>query len=87
MSMIDNHSMVQVSVDEIERDLSAYLVRVEAGETLVIVKAGKPLAEVRPVTSTSKLPRPFGLCAGEFIVPDGFDDPLPEKIIQEFEGR
>jgi prevent-host-death family protein len=79
--------MVQVSIDEIKQDLSAYLLRVEAGETLVIMKAGKPLAELRPVTSNSRLPRPFGLCAGEFVVPDGFDDPLPENIIQEFEGR
>ena len=31
--------------------------------------------------------RPFGLCAGEFTVPDDFDDPLPEHVIEEFEGR
>lgn len=31
--------------------------------------------------------RPFGLCAGEFIVPDDFDDPLPEDILQDFEGK
>ena len=77
--------MVQISIDEIKQNLSAYLLRVEAGETLIIVKAGKPLAEFRPVTSTLKLLRPFGLCAGEFVVPDGFDDPLPKNIIQEFE--
>jgi len=79
--------MVQASVDEVGQDLLAYLLRVEAGETVVIVKAGKPMAELKPITSTSKPVRPFGLCAGEFIVPDGFDDPLPENIIQEFEGR
>lgn len=87
MSTIVNRFMPQVSVDEIKRDLLAYLLRVEAGETLVIVKAGKPMAELRPVTSTSEPMRPFGLCTGEFVVPDGFDDPLPENIIQEFEGR
>lgn len=32
-------------------------------------------------------PRPFGLCKGEFRVPDDFDAPLPEYIIKEFEGR
>jgi len=32
-------------------------------------------------------PRPFGLCAGEFTVPDDFDEPLPEQILQEFEGK
>ena len=31
--------------------------------------------------------RPFGLCAGEFAVPDDFDDPLPKEILKEFEGR
>jgi len=31
-------------------------------------------------------PRPFGLCKGEFYVPDDFDAPLPEYIIKEFEG-
>ena len=31
--------------------------------------------------------RPFGLCAGEFMVPDDFDAPLPEYVIEEFEGR
>jgi predicted DNA-binding antitoxin AbrB/MazE fold protein len=32
-------------------------------------------------------PRPYGLCAGEFTVPDDFDQPLPEKILSDFEGR
>ncbi len=72
---------------EIKQDLPAYLQRVETGETLVIVKTGKPVAEIRPVVSSSKRLRPFGLCAGEFTVPDDFDEPLPENIIQEFEGK
>ena len=31
--------------------------------------------------------RPFGLCEGEFCVPDDFDAPLPEYILNEFEGQ
>ncbi|MCB8943337.1 MAG: DUF2281 domain-containing protein [Ardenticatenaceae bacterium] len=31
--------------------------------------------------------RPYGLAAGEFVVPDDFDDPLPEEIIAAFEGQ
>jgi hypothetical protein len=31
-------------------------------------------------------PRPSGLCAGEFVVPDDFDAPLPEDILREFES-
>lgn len=30
--------------------------------------------------------RPFALCAGEFIVPSDFNEPLPEDILREFEG-
>lgn len=52
--------MVQVSVEEIERDLSAYLQRVEAGETLLIVRAGQPVAEVKPVMARGKVLRPLG---------------------------
>jgi hypothetical protein len=29
----------------------------------------------------------YGLCAGEFIVPDDFDSPLPEEILNSFEGK
>ncbi len=78
--------VTKVNVDEIKRDLPTYLQRVQAGETFIIVKSGKPLAEIKPITPATGL-RPFGLCAGEFIVPDEFDAPLPENIIREFEAR
>ncbi|MBN1637383.1 MAG: type II toxin-antitoxin system prevent-host-death family antitoxin, partial [Ignavibacteriales bacterium] len=40
--------MTQISIDEMKRNLPAFLHRVEAGETLVIVKAGKAVAELKP---------------------------------------
>ncbi|MHA1749521.1 MAG: type II toxin-antitoxin system Phd/YefM family antitoxin [Promethearchaeota archaeon] len=75
--------MTQISVNEMKRDLLSFLHRVESGETLVIVKTGKPVAEIKPLSldSPPKKSRPFGLCAGEFIVPDDFNEPLPENII------
>lgn len=79
--------MTRVSVDEIENDLSACLQRVEAGETLLIVRAGKPVAEFKPVVNSVVDIRPFGLCKGEFTVPDDFDAPLPEDILKAFEGK
>ena len=78
--------MVQVSVEEIQRDLAAYLQRVEAGETVVIVRAGQPVAELKPVALGTKPLRPFGLYAGEFTVPQDFDASLPEDILNAFEG-
>lgn len=79
--------MLNVTVDEIQRDPLKYLCQVEAGETLVIVRADKPIAELRPIPPSSKQLRPFGLCAGEFTVPDDFDASLPEEILSAFEGK
>lgn len=79
--------MAQISAEEMQQDVSACLQRVEAGETLVILRGGKPVAEVKPVRPQLETDRPFGLCAGEFVVPDDFDAPLPEDIIKAFEGK
>ncbi len=38
----------------------------------------------RPVQGGGFL-RPFGLCSGDFVVPDGFDEPLPDEILALFE--
>ena len=82
-AMIRNH----ISIDEIKRDFSKFLKRVELGERLVIMKAGKPLAEIKPVGQAASKLRPFGLCEGDFTVPDDFDAPMPEDVIKEFEGQ
>lgn len=79
--------MVNVTVDEIQSDPLKYLRQVEAGETLVIIRSNQPIAEVRPIAHGSKQLRPFGLCKGEFVVPDDFDAPLPEDILNAFEGQ
>jgi len=56
--------------------------------TLVLrSRVGLRIAELRPITPSSKQLRPFGLCAGEFTVPDDFDAPLPEEILNAFEGK
>jgi hypothetical protein len=50
-------------------------------------QSSKVKVETRPAVSSGKQLRPFGLCAGEFIVPDNFDEPLPEEILNAFEGK
>jgi uncharacterized protein (DUF433 family) len=50
-----------------------------AREAVVGVESG-------PVTK-NKTRRPFGLAAGQFVVPDDFDDPLPDELLDAFEGR
>lgn len=43
--------------------------------------------ETKPAISGGKQLRPFGLCTGEFKVPDDFDASLPEEILSAFEGK
>jgi antitoxin (DNA-binding transcriptional repressor) of toxin-antitoxin stability system len=79
--------MSTISVQEIQRDPIGCLDRVEAGETIVILRDNRPVAEIKPVPADSQQQRPFGLCAGEFTVPADFDEPLPDGILKEFEGQ
>jgi prevent-host-death family protein len=79
--------MISVSIQEIQRDPAGYLRRVEAGETILIVRGERPVAEIKPVSALPRQPRPFGLCAGEFVVLDHFDDPLSESVLKDFEGE
>jgi antitoxin (DNA-binding transcriptional repressor) of toxin-antitoxin stability system len=73
--------MQRVTVDEIKRDPLKFINQVEAGESFVIVQADKTIAELKTITNTNKQLRPFALCGGEFTVPDDFDAPLPEEIL------
>jgi antitoxin (DNA-binding transcriptional repressor) of toxin-antitoxin stability system len=82
-----NDGMSTISVLEIERDPTGFILRVEAGESLLVVRDGRTVAEVKPVPAPARQPRPFGLCAGEFIVPPDFDQPLPDSVLAEFEGQ
>lgn len=79
--------MVSITLDEIKQDVEGFLNHIEAGETLVVTKRGKPVAEVKPLTAGEKKPRPFGLAKGDFIVPDNFDAPLPDSVLAEFGGE
>ena len=79
--------MTTVTVEEIQEDVPGYLRRVQAGEAFTIVRDHQPIAEIRPVHHPVQQSRPIGLCAGEFVVPEDFDAPLPEDILLQFEGR
>jgi antitoxin (DNA-binding transcriptional repressor) of toxin-antitoxin stability system len=81
--------MATLALDELQRDLLGWLRRVEDGETLIIVSAQQSVAfEIKRVDGPqgSEL-RPLGLAAGEFVVPEDFDAPLSDTVLEEFEGR
>jgi antitoxin (DNA-binding transcriptional repressor) of toxin-antitoxin stability system len=80
--------MKQVTLARAKAELSALLDRVEAGETVAITRRHRVIAEVRPAGPRRRSkPRPVGLNRGEFHVPDSFDAPLPDDILDGFEGQ
>ena len=68
-------------------DPAALLDRVAAGESLVVVREGRPVAELRPLSVTVRQPRASGLAAGAFVVPADFDAPLADDVLRAFEDR
>jgi antitoxin (DNA-binding transcriptional repressor) of toxin-antitoxin stability system len=79
--------MAQVSAEDVERHPDELLARVEAGETIVIVRGDRPIAELKPIAGGRSARRPFGLSAGAFKVPPEFDDPLPDDMLDDFDGK
>jgi prevent-host-death family protein len=78
--------MIKVNIADAKVHLSRYLEKVEAGETVLICRRNVPVAELRAVASTRRRPRPFGLARGELTVPDDFDEPLPDDVIEAWYG-
>ncbi|TDE99115.1 type II toxin-antitoxin system Phd/YefM family antitoxin [Occultella glacieicola] len=73
----------QVNVHEAKSSLSKLLELVEAGESVVIARAGRPVADLVPHRRTDIT---FGTAAGLLHYDsETFDDPL-DDIVDSFEG-
>jgi prevent-host-death family protein len=72
---------VRVGVHEAKTRLSELLRMVESGQEIEILRGGEPVALLVP------LPRQrfrLGVDEGAFTVPDDFDDPLPDEVVDSF---
>lgn len=76
--------MIQVNIHEAKTKLSQLLARVEAGEEVIIARAGHPIARISGIKQP-RGGRVLGRDAGLFEVPDDFNAPLPEDLLNEFE--
>ena len=76
---------VQVNIHEAKTHLSKLLVRVREGEEVIIAKAGKPIARLVPMRE-KPLRRTPGSAKGKVLIAPDFDEPLPESILEVFEG-
>ena len=78
--------MEVVNIHAAKTHLSRLVDQVVAGEEIVIARAGRPVARLVPL-APAKPKRVLGLLAGTLTVPDDFDRPLPDDLLDLFEGR
>ena len=77
--------MRQVNVHEAKTELSKLLEAVEAGERVVIARAGRPVAVLVPWKAAVKR-RKLGQFAGQVKIHDDFDE-LPDDIAEAFGAK
>jgi prevent-host-death family protein len=73
----------RVNVHEAKTHFSQLLKRVAGGEEIVITRAGKPVARLVPLEKPAR--RILGRDRGLFVVPDDFNDALPDDVLGSFE--
>ena len=78
--------METVNVHAAKTHLSQLLARVEAGEEVVLARAGQPIARLVPFISSST-PRRFGGWKGRVSITKDFDARLPETVDRAFRGE
>ena len=76
--------MVTVNIHEAKTNLSRLLVKVEAGEDVIIARSGTPVARLVRFQKQGK--RQFGSMKGLVKLDDSFFDPLPEEELAAWEG-
>ncbi len=77
--------MSLVNIHAAKTQLSRLVDEAAAGGEVVIARAGRPVARLvalEPVMAH----RTLGRLSGRLSVPDDFDAPLPEELLNAFEG-
>jgi prevent-host-death family protein len=78
--------MRTVNIHAAKTQLSRLVDAAAAGEEIIIAKAGKPVARLGPLVGPQPRRR-LGVLAGKLSVTEDFDAPLPDEVIEAFEGR
>jgi prevent-host-death family protein len=73
-----------VTIHEAKTHFSRLLERVEAGEEVVIARAGRPVARLVPFRPRTKSREP-GFWRGSILLAPDFDH-APESVLDGFEG-
>lgn len=75
-----------VNIHEAKTHLSKLLEEVSKGKDVVIAKSGKPMAKLTGLTLDKPIRKP-GFLKGKIKIFDNFDAPLPDELLEAFEGK
>jgi len=73
------------NIHEAKTHLSKLIALVAAGEEIIISKNGEPVARLVKIQKPIKKRIP-GKAKGLIKIKEGFEDPLPEKVLEDFEN-
>jgi prevent-host-death family protein len=77
--------MQTVNIHEAKTHFSRFVEQAEAGEEIVIARAGKPVARLVALASSAQPPRKLGLGKKKFTFPENFDSMNAAEIAAMFE--
>lgn len=78
--------MTTVNIHEAKTHLSRLIEEVSAGGTVVIAKAGRPIAKLTRIDAPQPSQR-LGFLVGQSQIPDDFDRLGQTEIVEAFEGH
>lgn len=77
--------MKQVNLYEAKTKLSRLVEAAAAGEEVIIARAGKPVARLSALEKPRQ-ERRLGVLDGRMKIPDDFNAPLPDDVLETFYG-
>ncbi len=78
---------MQVNIYEAKTRLSELVDQAHGGETVIIAKAGRPMAKLVPLDAPVKRKIIYGLLKGQFEIPPDFDAPMTDEELALWEGK
>lgn len=80
--------MITVNIHDAKTHLSRLVERAASGETVVIAKAGKPVAKLVPLEQPKvDTSRRLGGLQGQLTIPDDFKGFMKDEIEETFYGK
>ena len=76
--------MIVVPLGEAKNNLSKLVDEAASGKVITIAKHGRAMAQLVPMGKTTG--RRIGAMKGMLDIPNDFDAPLPDDLVDAFEG-